>query len=55
MQNAVLAQSMRIVYLTVDVMDDIDAAGQRADAPRADVAKPQKTAVKTPRPFIPGT
>jgi len=33
-QTAVLQQSMRIVYTTVDVLADIDAAGQRADAPR---------------------
>lgn len=40
MEAAVLTQSMKIVYSTVDVIADIEAAGERADAPR---------------PFIPGT
>jgi hypothetical protein len=39
MQAAVLKQSMRVVYTTMDVLADVEAAGQRADAPR---------------PFIPG-
>ena len=38
-QRAVLKSSMRVVYLTVDVCEDVKAAGTRADAPR---------------PFIPG-
>ena len=34
MQAAVLKQSMRVVYTTMDVLADVEAAGQRADAPR---------------------
>ena len=40
MEMAVLQQSLRIVYLTVEVVDAVEQAGERADAPQ---------------PFIPGT
>jgi hypothetical protein len=45
MATAVLTQSMRVVYLTVDVLESIDLAGGRADTPKER---------RTPKPFIPG-
>ena len=44
MEAAVMTQSLRIVYLTADVLEDVANAGTRADA------KNQPTA----KPFIPG-
>jgi hypothetical protein len=41
MEAAVMTQSLRIVYLTADVLEDVANAGTRADA-------------KTPKPYIPG-
>lgn len=43
MEAAVLTQSMRIVYLTIDVVEDVERAGERNDAK------------KVPRPPIPGS
>ena len=47
MELAVLKQSMRVVYVTVDVLESIADAGERADAPTG------KADTSTPGPFIP--
>jgi hypothetical protein len=35
--DALLKQSMRVVYVTVDALEDIELAGARADAPKAPI------------------
>jgi hypothetical protein len=51
METAVLKQSMRVVYLSAEVLDDIEAAGERMDAPQAAKTKARED---PPRPYIPG-
>ena len=46
MEAAVMMQSLRIVYLTADVLEDVENAGTRADAKTTEKA--------TPGPYIPG-
>ena len=48
MEAAVMTQSLRIVYLTADVLDEIELAGTRADAPYKEDLKKQAG------PYIPG-
>ena len=45
MEAAVMTQSLRIVYLTDDVLEDVALAGTRADAPQSK---------DSPGPYIPG-
>ena len=60
LDKLILQQSLRIVYLAVDVLTDVELAGERADAKSTSGKSSQRVSppppeARVPRPFIPGT